>query len=201
MAAASLAVQAAAPAGAQELRVVEGQVEMVLDQAAPELSCVVVRTSGDAAVDGKACEAAVARSRTGPLPYPKGTYLYGDEERRPTDCRVKGKPLEKRFRAMCQGHVAAMGKARFNRAIDPKSWLQPSDLGSLTGRAGRGGLKLGIGADGRATYCVTVQPSGNSELDRRACEALLRRARYEPALNSAGVPTPSDDYRPYAWLK
>lgn len=185
------------PVMAENLVLTQGPIEMMLDPAAPELTCRVVRTSGDPATDDAACAAAAAEHRTGALPYPKGTYFYGDAERHPNECRLNGKPLPQEFGAMCAAHVQRMRRARFPLAIGSQTWL--SDLGAVHGPGGHGLVRLGIDPEGRARYCLVTKPSGNSELDRRVCEAMTAKARYEPALDSAGAPTFSVDYRAYDW--
>jgi TonB family protein len=183
---------------AQDIRVSEGSVEMRLDRAAPELTCVVVRTSGNAKIDDAACTRAIAPHRSGRLPYPKGVYFYGNAARHPAECRlIGGGSIPAELETLCAAQVAAMKKARFAGHISPETWLRASDLKSVPGPGGRGTVRLGINERGRATYCVVTDSSGNAALDRRACEAFLKRARYEPALNSDGQPTASTDHRRY----
>jgi hypothetical protein len=195
------ALLSTAPASAQMIEAAEGEIRMLLDPAAPELSCVVVRTSGDPHADDAACEKAKMINRTGDRHYPTGTRFYGDINRHPAECRVKGEPVAEEYRAMCARHVAAMRKSRMAMAIAHLDWLQPSDFDALEGPGGRGTLRLAVDENGRAIYCIPFKSSGNPMLDKRACEAMLRRARYEPALNSAGEPTPSIDHRIFNWSK
>jgi hypothetical protein len=190
-----------APAFPAPIRVTDGAVEMRLDPAAPELTCVVVRTSGDAARDDAACHRAAEDNRTGPLPYPTGTYLYGDADLHPAECRLKERPLPARYGAMCAAHVRAMRKARFPRALERATWLAEEDLAEVPGRGGSGIARLGINEQGAAAYCVPTRPSGNPSLDAKVCAVLLRHAHYEPALDSAGEPTPATDHFAYVYRK
>lgn len=48
--------------------------------------------------------------------------------------------------------------------------------------------KLTVGADGRVADCSIAKSSGRGLLDRRTCEKLTRRARFEPARDQADRP-------------
>ncbi len=49
-------------------------------------------------------------------------------------------------------------------------------------------FRLQVGADGKPTDCAIMQSSGSKLLDDRICEIMLKRARFEPAVNRAGKP-------------
>lgn len=72
-----------------------------------------------------------------------------------------------------------------------QSWFRPSDYPRAELRSGVTGAtiaRLTIGTDGRVEACIAVESSGNTALDRRTCEVLRERGRYQPALDRNGVP-------------
>jgi TonB family protein len=48
---------------------------------------------------------------------------------------------------------------------------------------------LMVGPDGKPLSCTTTLSSGHEVLDRTACNAFLKRARFSPAKDANGVPT------------
>jgi len=53
------------------------------------------------------------------------------------------------------------------------------------------GINVAIGTDGRVTGCEVTASSGSSQLDQATCRLYARRARFQPALDDDGQPTPS----------
>jgi TonB family protein len=51
------------------------------------------------------------------------------------------------------------------------------------------GYRLSVGSDGHPIGCVVTSSSGSSILDSTTCSLLMERARFRPALDSAGKPT------------
>lgn len=74
----------------------------------------------------------------------------------------------------------------------PGNWLRAKDYRpswirrELTGTVG---FALRIGADGHVDSCSLTGSTGHSELDGATCRLIERRARFEPARNSAGSAT------------
>jgi TonB family protein len=56
-----------------------------------------------------------------------------------------------------------------------------------------------IGESGGVSDCRTVGSSGSEELDRAACAAIMRRARYEPARDAKGNAVKSWQSRRIRW--
>lgn len=50
-------------------------------------------------------------------------------------------------------------------------------------------FELIVGPDGKPVSCVTTLSSGHDLLDRTACNAFVKRARFSPAKDAAGNPT------------
>ena len=53
---------------------------------------------------------------------------------------------------------------------------------------GRVVMRVEVSAQGRATACVPVATSHTPTIDAAACNAVMTRGRFEPALNAAGQP-------------
>lgn len=51
---------------------------------------------------------------------------------------------------------------------------------------GRVVLRVDVSAEARATGCAAVASSGSAAIDSNACQVVLRRARFTPALDAAG---------------
>ncbi len=76
----------------------------------------------------------------------------------------------------------------------PGTWVTTDDYPPGEVRAGvegRTSFRLDIGVDGRPTACTVLSGSGSDSLDRTACRKLMSRARFKPALDTAGHPAPS----------
>lgn len=75
-------------------------------------------------------------------------------------------------------------------ANNPGSWVTQNDYSAGDIRAERQGtarFTLGIGADGRVTSCSIIASTGFDSLDAATCRYVSRRARFQPALDDAGV--------------
>ncbi|MBP8233959.1 energy transducer TonB [Rhizorhabdus sp.] len=75
----------------------------------------------------------------------------------------------------------------------PGEWVTPEDYPSADLRAenqGTTGFELAVGTDGKATNCSVTNSSGFPSLDQKACQMLLRRARFKPQLDGNGQPMP-----------
>ncbi|WP_404478585.1 energy transducer TonB [Novosphingobium sp. BL-52-GroH] len=56
-------------------------------------------------------------------------------------------------------------------------------------------IAVDVSAQGRVTHCTVASSSGSPDLDEAACDAALRRARYRPATDAAGVPVATTNLR------
>ena len=84
----------------------------------------------------------------------------------------------------------------------PEYWITPADYPRTVASSGAQGTSTilwTIGIDGRSTDCRTVVTSGEVELDKAACSAIIARARYTPALGFDGKPVLSHITRKVAW--
>jgi protein TonB len=81
-------------------------------------------------------------------------------------------------------------------------WTSSEDYPVSAIRAGaEGTARIGwtIGIDGRAKDCHVLSSSGNADLDKASCDAILLRARYSPALDQHGNPIESYSERRIRW--
>lgn len=86
---------------------------------------------------------------------------------------------------------------------DPARWITNDDYPPSAIRAGAQGttaISWDINAEGRVENCVVTASSGNADLDRAACAALTRRARYTPAVDQNGAPIRSKSSRRVRWV-
>lgn len=73
----------------------------------------------------------------------------------------------------------------------PAQWFTDRDYPEQAVRARITGsvlTRLIVGPDGRVGECIVVEGSGETLLDQRTCQLLLRRGRYQPALTADGRP-------------
>lgn len=79
---------------------------------------------------------------------------------------------------------------------NPGNWATTNDYPARALREERAGttrFRVTIGPDGRVTDCQVTGSSGHADLDEATCKNVTRRARFKPALDSAGNPI-SDTY-------
>ncbi|MGP1281347.1 MAG: TIR domain-containing protein [Parasphingopyxis sp.] len=76
---------------------------------------------------------------------------------------------------------------------NPAGWVRASDYPSnilRNGEEGTSRYQVRVGANGIPTACFTIGSSGHFQLDARACNMVMSRARFQPARNAAGNPVP-----------
>lgn len=98
--------------------------------------------------------------------------------------------LETSFLSTDRGGVVA------SRAVplDQGSWVQQSDYPGLMQKYGMGAriaVRLTVGTAGRATFCQIQNSTVPQMFEDALCLALMRRAKFEPALNEDGEKVPS----------
>jgi len=82
------------------------------------------------------------------------------------------------------------------RPVDQMAWARrvqasyPMDL-LRAGRSGVVNIRLVVGADGKPSSCISNKDAPDSAFEKHACEATMRHARFEPALDINGVPVAS----------
>ncbi|WP_100260151.1 TonB family protein [Qipengyuania seohaensis] len=98
--------------------------------------------------------------------------------------------LEKTFLSTEKGGRVAQGAV----PLDQGSWVQSSDYPGLMQKYGMGAriaVRLTVGTAGRATFCQIKDSTVPQMFEDALCLALMRRARFEPALNDQGDRVPS----------
>jgi periplasmic protein TonB len=74
-------------------------------------------------------------------------------------------------------------------AGNPGEWVTPNDYPSRAlqqEREGTTGFRLTISENGRPLFCSITSSSGHDDLDTATCKALMRNARFNPALDASG---------------
>jgi protein TonB len=75
---------------------------------------------------------------------------------------------------------------------NPGNWATTEDYPSRAlreERAGTTGFRVTVTPDGRAGSCDITSSSGSPDLDQATCSNVLRRARFNPAMDGEGKPT------------
>ncbi len=89
------------------------------------------------------------------------------------------------------GFTALAAKAPVPRN-SPSEWITIEDYPSTAERERREGtvaFRLSVGRDGRTDNCVVTKSSGSEDLDSATCKLMVRRTKFNPALDSSGTPT------------
>jgi TonB family protein len=83
--------------------------------------------------------------------------------------------------------------ARLTRYATPQkkvmAYVTPEDYPSAAiqeGASGTSEIMVTVGLDGRAKDCRVLKSAGHQALDATTCAILVRRARFEPALDASG---------------
>ena len=76
----------------------------------------------------------------------------------------------------------------------PAKWITSEDYPGMALRRGMQALmqfRLSVDAQGRPTACKIQQSTSAEEFDRAVCGSLMKRAKFQPALNADGQAVPS----------
>ncbi|MGZ8979069.1 MAG: energy transducer TonB, partial [Allosphingosinicella sp.] len=65
-------------------------------------------------------------------------------------------------------------------------WQEYPDAAVIAGASGTVVTRIAVDSAGGAKSCTVVVSAGHPALDKRTCQSILKRARFEPALDSAG---------------
>lgn len=149
--------------------------------------------------------------------YPEGAGAVSEAEEAATNSlligrplrnpvRLKTGPMKAAFTAMnsCTDELlehwgidAARHRERSRSAMpvgSPGKWLNSGDYPSAMLAKGQPGLvrfRLSVGADGVPTACHIQRSTNGKPFDDAVCKGVMRRARFEPALDKEGQPMAS----------
>jgi TonB family protein len=93
--------------------------------------------------------------------------------------------------------AAAAGTAQPPQMLNAEHIMTADDYPTAALRAGDYGvvsIHLQVAADGRVSGCAVTETSGSAPLDQVTCNIALRRARFAPARDAAGLAI-AGDYR------
>lgn len=86
-------------------------------------------------------------------------------------------------------------------SANPANWVTSDDYpAAALGKQGKTTSVFRIGTDGRITDCRTVNSSGTPILDTTACELIVRRGRYKPAIGKDGKPMAVHKSVSFTWV-
>jgi TonB family protein len=77
---------------------------------------------------------------------------------------------------------------------DSRTWLSPADYPLAMVRGGQQGIvnyRLLVDAAGKPTACHIQTSTRPKDFDEAVCRAIMKRAKFEPALDAQGKPVPS----------
>jgi hypothetical protein len=187
---------------AKSTMITDGQTQLRVTDDPVQRRCVVLKSSGVYETDQLACDRALAAIPSIASGLPEGTHLFPGRDRRYASgtCvyRNGARPTTDE-KAICTELLDSMGNARVPMAINPESWVRPEDLKGLVGNRGRVAVSIGISTAGEATYCTVAKASANNSLGALVCQSILRRAKFDPALDKDGQPTASAYDRQWAF--
>ena len=86
--------------------------------------------------------------------------------------------------------------------VDKDQWIDDKDYpkSAIKNRVeGRLRVLLSITPKGRVDQCKIAHSTGSSQLDGLGCRLIMKRARFDPALNGLGQPTRSWYYFSMRW--
>ena len=143
-------------------------IAIAVDRDGKVASCSVEQSSGFPELDAESCRSA---KRSWRFAKDGDPALYNVAFRRTLKWRLDP-----------SGEQPARGSTFVNALPDPSRRVNIAEPGDLPpGRRANLGLYLKITAAGTVESCKVRWGSGNAALDRRTCEIVSKRWRYEPA--------------------
>lgn len=143
--------------------------------------CAVIKSSGNNALDQKACRSMTEYAQFQPARDADGEAIFAMFETTVTyrlpEWPVEGQSLSRQPKPKKMERWAARIQENVPTAL------------SLPARNVTVGLRVLIAPNGRSVYCDIIQSSGWPILDDAACRGMLRYSRFDPALDTTGQPT------------
>lgn len=112
-----------------------------------------------------------------------------------TDNLVTGWGLDPNQQSTLSAYVKPLTK--------PTRWVSPSDYPQAMANMGKQALvnfRLSVSAQGLPTACEVQSSYNDKKFDEVTCAALMRRARFSPALDAKGQPVPSFYLNTVRWI-
>lgn len=147
---------------------------LLIDKAGAVSDCAIMRSSGFAALDVQTCILLRQRAMFTPASDASGNLIEGSYSNRLRWIL----PRERRT-----------PPAELRPVGNPGSWATDRDYprgARRSNQEGDVGFALRIGPDGRPVACTVMSSSTFPELDDRACELMMARARFRLAEKSPG---------------
>ena len=154
---------------------------------------------------GVADQASAADSSSYVSPLPKGSRTMADDDGRFVRCLPPPTGASSNFDKLCATFLSDMKLLRVAHPLKPiykEDWISADDYPQAlrgSGTAGRSIIQVTIDEKGQVSGCSIVASSGSAELDRAACDATTRKARFAPRMGRDGAAEPSTYSRAVNW--
>lgn len=96
--------------------------------------------------------------------------------------------------------VAISQPAKAKPRNDPAQWVRASDLPRIDKNAAVTTFDLTVDETGKVIRCVIIVESGSASLDQAICNAVMKRARFRPAMEAEEQPAFSIYRDRVVWL-
>lgn len=121
---------------------------------------------------------------------PERTTFYADDSGKFTRCLPPdGYVVTSDFDTNCRKFLADNKKTRSMVPLNKReSWVSAKDIPFEVADRNQGTMSyaLLIGINGRAQTCEVTVPSGVTPIDQAICAAIIRKARFRPAIDRDG---------------
>ena len=149
---------------------------------------------------------ALAQERPYVSPLPEGSGVVPDDNGRLVRCSPPPGKKIPNFKVLCDQYIRENRLARVaipDRSFSRSDWITSADyprelLGSR--KQGQVMIEVSISEAGVVTGCEVLKSSGVLELDKAACDATLRKARFLSRLDRDGKPAPASYTRWVRWV-
>ncbi|MFA5969969.1 MAG: energy transducer TonB [Sphingomonas sp.] len=132
-------------------------------------------------------------------PLPKGTSTIPNSEGRFVAC-IPPTPAPADFNGRCAAFLEHKKLARVAIPKGQSNWLKASDFRSTPHPAlGVTTVSVKIDSDGHVSDCLATTVGDFAVLDAQVCALVKGKARFSPAHDDNGAPTPSSFAYPFNW--
>lgn len=138
-------------------------------------------------------------------PLPKGSRTIADDDGRFVKCLPPQVGAPSNFGELCAKFLSDMKLVRVAHPLKPiykEDWIGAEDYPQAlrgSGTAGRSIIQVAIDEKGQVVSCSIVSSSGSGELDRAACDATIRKAKFAPRIGRDGAAESSTYSRAVIW--
>lgn len=143
--------------------------------------CNVDKSSGYERLDKKTCELMLRRGQFRPKIDVDGKAVESNRSNS-IFWKISPYPMVSYLPVANNSSPTILSNNYLSFADYPKESISRREQGTVR-------FTLTVSAEGRATACHVNQSSGFAALDDKACQIMIQRAMFNPAMDSAGNPT------------